>query len=151
MVSIKCVTPFLSRFRWAIALATLQGTIFAGMGVMEHRRSLPIAHVKPRIEYFSCLPLPHERLSAEERMYLSIVDCWSSYGTKFVLLTNLPVFLIWGGVSQLTANTDVNQALSFYLICGFGIPLFWFYIGSLIDRRLRQAARKPVPQREQIF
>jgi hypothetical protein len=111
------------------------------MGVVEHRRSLPYAHSKPRIEYFSCLPLPHERLSSQERMYLSIVDCWSSYGTKLVLL-------IWGGVSQLTANTDVNQALSFYLMCGFGIPIFWFYIGSLIDRRLKQAARKPVPQRE---
>lgn len=138
MVSIKRVTSFLLRYRWAMALAALQGTIFVTMGVMEHRRSLRYDHSKPRIEYFSCLPLPHERLSSEERMYLSIVDCWTSYGTKLMLLTNLPVFLIWGGVSQLTANTDVNQALSFYLICGTGIPIFWFYIGSLIDRRLRR-------------
>ena len=137
-MSIECVTSFLSRYRWAIALAALQGTIFVTMGVMEHRRSLRYAHGTPRIEYFSCLPLPHERLSSEDRMNLSIVDCWSSYAAKFILLTNLPVFLIWGGVSQLTANTDVNQALSFYLICGFGIPLFWFYLGSLFDRRLRK-------------
>jgi hypothetical protein len=138
------VKPFLVRFRWAIVLAALQGMLFAAFGLVEHRRSLPYAHRKPQIEYFGCLPLPHERLSSQERMYLSIVDCWSSHGTKFVLLANLPVFLVWGGLSELTANTDIDQARSFYVIGGLGIPALWFYLGSLIDRRrLRKLANAP--------
>jgi hypothetical protein len=79
-------------------------------------------------------------------MFLTDVDCWPSLRIKFVILTNLPVFVVWGGAAELTVNTDLDQFRLFYLVHGFGIPAFWFYIGSLIDRRrLRQHIAVPKP------
>jgi hypothetical protein len=54
---------------------------------------------------------------------------------KLVIVTNLPVFMIYSGVATLTANRQVDQVRLFYAILGAGIPLFWFCVGSLIDKR----------------
>jgi hypothetical protein len=68
-------------------------------------------------------------------MFLAIVNCWPPLSIEFVGLTNLPVFIIWGEVAELTANTNLDQFRLFYLVNGIGIPAFWFSIGLLLDRR----------------
>src|SRR5271170_7835553 len=137
------MTAFLSRFRWAISLALLQTIIFASVGISEHRRSLRYGHSGDgnRMEYFGCFPLRHQRLSIEvEQWDLRYVDCYPAPSVKFVGLTNLPVIIIWAGFAALTRNTNMDQVWLFYVIHGFGIPVLWFCIGSLIDRRrLRRA------------
>jgi|HubBroStandDraft_4_1064222.scaffolds.fasta_scaffold44763_2 hypothetical protein len=137
------MNSFLSRFRWAIALALLQGIIFASVGISEHRRSHRYGHSSDstRMDYFGCIPLPHQRLSIElEQWDLRYVDCYPAASVRFVGLTNLPVFIIWFGLVGLTRNTNVDQYWLFYVINGFEIPVLWFCIGSLIDRRRRRHA-----------
>lgn len=132
---------FLSCFRWAVGLAVLQGIIFASVGISEHRRYLRFNHMRDdtRIEYFGCFPLPHQRRSSEEAQWeLAYVDSFPAPSIKFIGLTNLPVFIVWGGFVALTRNTNVDQFWLFYVVNGFGIPVFWFCIGSLIDRRRRR-------------
>jgi hypothetical protein len=129
---------FLFCFRWAIVLAALQGIIFASIGISEHRRNLRYNHKNTSIEYFGCLPLAHQRLSSEERLYAAYGYCRWAAKFKFVVWTNLPVFVIWGAVEELTSNTNADQFRLFYVINGLGIPAFWFCIGSLIDRRRRR-------------
>jgi hypothetical protein len=134
---------FLSRFRWAVALALLQGIVFASVGISEHRRSLRYGHSgdSARMDYFGCIPLPHQRLSIDVAQWdLRYVDCYPAPSVRFVGLTNLPVFIIWFGFVGLIRNTNVDQCWLFYVITGFGIPVLWFCIGSLIDRRRRRHA-----------
>jgi hypothetical protein len=133
----------LLQFRWAIVLAALQGTIFATVCISEHQRNLRYNHKRDstHIEYFGCFSLPRQRISNEERWDLAYVDCFPAPSIKLVVLASFPVFIIWGGFAELTRNTNVDQLWLFYVINGFGIPVFWFCTGSLIDRRrLRKAA-----------
>jgi hypothetical protein len=145
------MNSLLSRFRWAIALAVLQGVIFSSVCISEHRRNLRYNHKRDstHIEYFGCFPLSHQRLSSEERWDI-VYDCRPAPSIKFVVLANLPVFIIWEGFVGLTGNTNVDQLWSFYAINGLGIPVMWFCIGSLIDRRrLRHATAVLNPPMEQ--
>ena len=131
----------LKRVRWAIALAVLQGVIFVTIGVVEHKRHVVQSH-QPKgstIEYFGCTPLPSKALTREERELLFLgVDCWNPLHIKVVHLTNLPVMLIWAAAASLTYGREVNKVWLFYGINGVGIPLFWYWIGTRIDRRLRR-------------
>jgi hypothetical protein len=129
------VTSFLLRFRWAVALAVLQGTIFAAIGESEHRHSMLYAQPPPRIEHFGCFDLSHGRLSDDFRKWAATVDCWVPYKIDFIVLTNFPVFAIWRAAAALTQNSDMDQVRLFYSINGVGIPALWFWVGSLIDRR----------------
>jgi hypothetical protein len=139
------------RVRWAIVLAVLQGAIFAAFGLIEHQQYLLHRKYDKQPESFGCLTLPHERLSEEDRMFNAEGDCWEHPSIYFVKVTNLPVFVVSVGVLGLTANTNVDQSKLFYIINGFGIPVFWFYIGSLIDRRrLRKAAAVSESPRNEI-
>src|SRR6202166_3967809 len=127
------MTRFLLRFRWAIVLAVLQTIVFLVVGLSEHRRTI---RSKRKYEWFGCFPLAHSRVSNEERGWdLSTTYCGTQARIKFIFFSNLPVFVVWGEVAELTRNTDIDQVHLFYLMNGFGIPVFWFYIGSLIDRR----------------
>jgi hypothetical protein len=84
-------------------------------------------------------------MSKEERQYLFDADCFGSpLYTRVVILANLPVVLIWGGIADLTYDKRVDQAWLFYLFNGIGIPLFWFGIGWLFDQR-RLVRRASVP------
>jgi hypothetical protein len=133
----KIMSSFLARFRWALVLAAVQGTIFATTALMEHARQTRFGHPpKGGREYFGCFALPHAPMSEDERWDTVIVDCWPPLHIKFVILTNLPVVIIWAVARDLTAHQPVNQFWLFYSINGIGIPLFWFWVGSLIDRRL---------------
>ena len=136
------MNSFLSRFRWAIALAVLQGVIFCSLCISEHRRNLRDNHkrVITHIEYFGCFQLSFQRIPTEERWEFAYTECREAPSIKFVLLTNLPVVMVWGGFAGLTQNTNVDQVWLFYGVNGLGIPIFWFCIGSLIDRRCRRRA-----------
>jgi hypothetical protein len=130
------MASFVRRFRWALALAVLQATIFLTIGLMEHRRQI----ANPRlanggIEYFGCLPLPRAPLSEREPSDFNTVSCETPLRIKLVIVTNLPVFIVYSVVATLTANSQVDQVRLFYAIFDAGIPLFWFCVGSLIDQR----------------
>lgn len=138
----------LLRFRWAIVLATLQGVFFASLAVSEHRRNLRENHKEAvtHIEFFGCFELPHQRIPSDERSDDAFAECRLAPKFKFLFLSNLPVFMAWGGIAALTRNTNLNQLRMFYFINGFGIPVFWYFIGSVIDRRrLKRAAAVPNP------
>ncbi len=129
---------FFFRFRWAIVLATLQGVFFVSMAVSEHRRNLRENHkeVVTHIEYFGCFQLPHQRIPSDEWWPDDpSFECWLAPRLKFLLFSNLPVFMVWNGIAALIRNTNLDQLRLFYLVNGLGIPAFWFFIGSLIDRR----------------
>jgi hypothetical protein len=126
---------FLLRFRWAIVLAVLQGTAFGTAGLIEHQRSIAaIRNPSNHLESFGCLHLSPQPLPKPLPWELAAVDCWSPLKVKLVVLTNFPLFVIWSGVAELT-DKHVDQVRLFYILLGVGIPLFWFWMGSLIDRR----------------
>jgi hypothetical protein len=134
----------LPRFRWAIVLASLQSVVFAAVAVSEHRRNLrySLNHDSPHLEYFGCLPLSHQGLSPEERTKLApTLGCAPDPRVKLVTLLNFPVFLVWAGFAELSSGKNLDQFWLFNLFDGFGILLFWFFIGSLIGRRRNPAAR----------
>lgn len=139
---------FLFRFRWAIILAVLQGTIFAAVGLSQHRQ-----YHRDRnhtgIENFGCFILPHHRLSSEERSFLADVDCWPSNSTRVVVLTNFPVFMVWNEAAKLTADKTVDEFLLFYVMNGIGIPTFWFCMGLLIDWRCLKRGDAQNPPKQQ--
>jgi hypothetical protein len=135
------MNSFVLRYRWAIVLAALQGALFSSLAILEHQRNLWENHkeVVTHIEGFACFDLPRHRVPNEERWDNS--ECRLTPKFKFLFLSNLPVFMVWGGIAALTRNTNLDQLWMFYVITGFGIPVFWFFIGSLIDRRrLKRAA-----------
>jgi len=67
------------------------------------------------------------------------MDCRPALHTRIVALTNFPVFLISVAAAVLLSRAvTVNQVLLFYGMNGVGIPLFWYWIGTRIDRRLRR-------------
>jgi hypothetical protein len=136
------MNAFMSRFRWAVLLAVSQATIFASVGISEHRRHLRYSHRRDsaQIEYFGCFRLPHQRLPSEIRWDLAYEDCFPAASVKFVGLMNLPVFMVWSGFAGLTRTINVDQFWLFYVVNGFGIPAFWFCVGSLFDRRRRRHA-----------
>src|ERR1700733_5812328 len=139
------MNSFLTRYKWAIVLAALQGALFFSLAISEHRRNLRENHkeVTTHIEYFGCFELAHQRIPSEERSFDDAFgECRLAQNFKFLFLSNLPVFMVWGGIAALTRNTNFDQLWMFYVINGFGIPALWFFIGSLIDRRrLKQSAR----------
>jgi hypothetical protein len=125
--------PLLMRHRWAIVLAVLQSVIFVAVGVSEHRRNLRYNREHERYEYFGCFRLPHQRLPPESEW--SLLDCFPSIDVKVVVLSNFPVLVIWNLIRGLTENHVSDQFRVFYLVYGIGIPVLWFGVGSLIDRR----------------
>jgi hypothetical protein len=121
----------------------LQGIIFSSICISEHWRNLRYNQKRgsAHIEYFGCFPLSRQRLSSEEKRWDFVyTDCFPAPSIKLVVLANLPVFIIWGGFVELTRNTNVDQLWLFYAINGLGIPVMWFCIGLLIDRRRLQHA-----------
>jgi hypothetical protein len=146
----RSMNSFLLRYRWAIVLAALQGALFSSLAISEHRRNLRENHkeVVTHIEFFACFELPRQRIPSEDRSDDS--ECRLAPKFKFLFLSNLPVFMVWGGIAALSRNTNFDQLWMFYVINGFGIPLFWFFIGSLIDRRrLKRVAAGLNPPMEQ--
>lgn len=137
--------------RWAVILPLFQLAIFIGVGLQEHRKYLTIqrrrTHSVSKWEWFGCTPLQRVRLSQEDRESLRDVDCWASLPVKVVEVSNLPVFVISLAVAELTSNREVDQVPLFYGINSIGIPLFWYFIGSLIDRRRRKRRLAHSPQR----
>ena len=131
----------IKRVRWAIVLPLLQGTIFVIIGVIGHRESVVYSRQgeASTIVYWGCTELRSKPRMQEERPGLVlVVDCRSSLVHQAVFLSNLPVFITSAAAADLTANRNVNQVWLFYGINGIGIPLFWYWIGTRIDRRLRR-------------
>jgi hypothetical protein len=123
----------LLRYRWAVLLAILQTSIFAAVGVSEHRRSLRYNHTHAAFEYFGCFRLTHQIVPPEADW--AMLECFPSGDVKFVVLSNFPVIVVWGVVASFTANLIADQFRVFYLVNGVGIPMLWFGIGFLFDRR----------------
>jgi len=143
-VSVILMRSLLKRVRWAVVLAVLQGSIFATVGLVEHRRHYEYVHSRPgNVEAsFGCMSLPRTALSKEarEEAYLWSLygDCWDPLYIKYVEVTNLPVFLAWAIIRVATESMQVDQFRLFYVFHGVGIPLFWYWMGALIDRRPRE-------------
>ena len=132
---------FFKRARWAILLPILQGTIFLISGVLEHRKVIdPYGDLG--MTWYGCNQLYYRALpeEAKQREFVAVtIYCRPAFYPRVVALTNFPVFAISGASSWfLSYYVVVNQALLFYGINGIGIPLFWFWIGTRIDRRLRR-------------
>jgi hypothetical protein len=115
-----------------------------GVGLLEHEQNgyLYGRYPKNRIEGFGCWPLYRSPLPGQERWDSISLDCHPGAHIKFVVLTNMPVFLVWAVIADLTANTSLNQVRLFYSINGIGIPLLWFGIGALIDFRRSRSKRR---------
>jgi hypothetical protein len=135
------MNSLLLRYRWAIGLAVAQGLIFAALCVSEHQRNLRYNHkgANSGVEYFGCFSLHHRQITSQEeqetRWDAIVVDCFPPVSIKYVLLANLPIFVVWGGLASLTRHTNVDQVCLFYAIFGIGVPALWFAIGSRIDRK----------------
>ena len=109
------MTALFKRLRWALALAILQGTIFATVGLLEHGKGVTYGRFcgLNRVEFFGCTPLPREPLTKEERQRLAFVECWSPRHVTLVFLTNLPVFFCWATMKTLTAKQHVDEVFVF--------------------------------------
>ena len=133
------MVAFLKQIRWAIVLPILQGTIFVTITMLGHRESIVQnrqGEVTTRV-YWVCLELYANPRVREEPSKL-VVDCYPSLLHGSVMLSNFPVLLSSAIVAELAFNREISQIWLFYGINGVGIPLFWYWIGTRIDRRLRR-------------
>jgi hypothetical protein len=133
---------FLLRHRWGVALALLQFTIFTVVSLSEHRRKLPNVDG----EWFGCAYLSHTPTPLPET-WAGTVDqayCRPETRIKFVLLSNVPVILIWSALAEST-RAHLDQVWLFYLFNGLAIPVLWFAIGTFVDWRFKRSGSATVP------
>ena len=139
-MSNRPIAVLLKRVRWAIALAMLQGVIFVVSGISEHQKHAPQSP-EAAGESYGCIILWYSpSVEWYNEMALDQLGsiCVTPGHIRVLQLLNLPVFVVSGVLLALSSNLHLNQVWLFYGFNGLGIPLFWYWIGRRIDRRLRR-------------
>lgn len=117
-------------------IALVQLALFGYLGFSDHAYS--IANAKRRAmssENFGCVELKRWYPPIGEGFFN--VDCYFTYAHRYVIGSNLPVFLVTLPVAlKLGSKLRLSQVALFYSLNGVCIPLFWFAIGSGVARTL---------------
>lgn len=127
--------------------AIVQLAIFGYLGFTDHAYSVANARRRAMsFENFSCLELKRWYPPVEEGFFN--VDCYATYTHRYVIGSNLPVFLVTVPLAlTLGPKLRLSQVVLFYSLNGICIPLFWYVIGSGVARTLakrRSAKATPV-------
>jgi hypothetical protein len=133
-----------------LALATIQLGVFCAMAVSFHRVSMKLP-TAPNREFFGCMnlqkhnPDPDCKESAvaygpcKGELIWPMSECRDWLSTKIVILLNLPLFVLAGIAAQLDWRVGISQVWVFYSVNVLGIPVFWYLIGCVVERRMRRA------------
>ena len=129
-----------------LAFAVVQVIIFGCCGFSQHAQSVATAKRKAQsFEYFYCIELKRSYPAVEERGF---GECWPSPQQKYIVVTNLPVFVTTLLVTGLIGTKlRVRQVPLFYALNAIGIPLFWYGIGAVLARvTAKKSQASPTPR-----
>jgi hypothetical protein len=144
---------FLRRRRFTLLVVALQVSFFLYVGISEHRRTAfeydlkknPKLTVLADLEGFGCFGLHRTPYAAERDegngWNMAEIDCWNPPLVSLVEVINLPVFVLTAfAVTEL--RPYLSPLILFYTMMTIGIALYWYVIGTAIDRLLRRRREK---------
>ncbi len=111
-----------------IAVAIIQTAIFAYSGCTAQSS-----------ERYGCVELKRSYPSAE-----SWSDCWPRPLERYVMLANLPVFIVTTTATWiLGAKLKISQVAFFYLFNALAMLLFWNLVGMAFAKRKAPQQAEP--------